>query len=338
LARIALVHDVAGVAETQATVLRKAGHDVDQVALSMLGASWPWPFKALALPIRLMAYVPVILRLRRGRYDVVHIHWLSQGVIGLFLGRPFFVQSHGSDLHVNLRNPALRVITRIVLRRAAVIFYVTPNLKAFLRGFEEKARYLPNPVDVDAFIAAPPPGKVSTAVIFTRLDPVKGVDVIFQAVERLSHLVELTGLDWGPLARKYVKRYRTWVAFARPFPHADVARFLQRFDLVIGQMFQGILSLSEIEAMAAGRPLMTGIDTSLYASDPPPVVVASDADGMVAAVTRLQHDAVELARLSNMGRVWARRNHGLEQHRELLEASYFGRMRAASPTVDVPGR
>lgn len=323
MARIALVHDIAGVAGVQARLLREAGHDVDQISLPELGASLKWPVKALAIPLRLAAYLPAIGKLRGNHYDVVHIHWLSQGIVGLLIGRPFFAQAHGSDLHVNMRNPVLRRLTRNVLEKAKLVFYVSPDLPAYAPGFDVKLRYLPNPVDVGDS-AEPPPTQLRTAVIFTRLAPVKGVDRIFPAAERLSRSVELTALEWGPLAGEYAQRYGRLVRFAQPFQHGEVASFLRQFDLVIGQMNAGSLGLSELEAMAAGRPVITGIDWSLYPEDPPPVIAAHDADGIAAAVERLRGDAKELARLSREGREWVRRNHGFARHLQLLEAAYFG--------------
>jgi glycosyltransferase involved in cell wall biosynthesis len=324
VARIALVHDIAGVAEVQAQLLREAGHEVDQIALSEAGASWRWPVKAVAIPVRLVAYLPAILKLRTNHYDIVHIHWLSQGIVGTMLGRPFFAQSHGSDLHVNMRNPLLRWVNLSVLKRAKTVFYVTPNLVAYAPGFESKLVYLPNPVKVDEPAHSLPPARLAKAVVFARLDPVKGVDQIFPAAERLSKSVELTALDWGPLAREYVPRYSPIVRFVSPVPHDQIGPFLTQFDIVIGQMHQGILSLSELEAMAAGRPLITGIDVSLYADDPPPVIAATNPDGIVAAVERLKNDETELARLSREGREWVRRNHGFARHLHVLEAAYFG--------------
>ena len=324
MARIALVHDIAGVARIQARLLRAAGHEVDEIPLPKIGASWSWPAKAITIPIRLIAYLPALSRLRRGRYDVIHIHWLTQGIVGLLVGAPFFVQAHGSDLHVNLQNPALRWLTRRVLRRAKLVFYVTPNLLAYLAGFEAKARYLPNPVDVDEIAPdSTPPTSVSKAVIFTRLDPVKGVDLIFKAVDKLSGGVELTALDWGPVAADYVRRYGGVVRFVGPVPHDEIGAFLQQFDLVIGQMHQGILSLMEIETMAAGRPLVTGINWDLYRDDPPPVMRASNEDESAHAVERLNADDRELARLSGDGREWVRRNHSYARHLKILESSYF---------------
>jgi glycosyltransferase involved in cell wall biosynthesis len=324
VARIALVHDIAGVAAIQAKLLREAGHEVDQISLPQIGASWSWPAKAITIPIRLLGYLPAVSRLRRGRYDVIHIHWLTQGIVGLLVGAPFFVQAHGSDLHVNLQNRLLRWLTRRVLRRAKLVFYVTPNLLGYLAGFEGKARYLPNPVEVE--VVAPdsrPPTAVSKAVIFTRLDPVKGVEMIFSVADKLSHGLELTALDWGPLAHEYVQRYNGLVRFVQPVPHDQIGSLLQRFDLVIGQMRQGILSLMEIEALAAGRPLITAIDWSLYRDDPPPVIAVSGGDEISVAVEQLKADPNRLGELWSEGREWVRRNHGYARHLELLQASYF---------------
>ena len=90
MARIALVHDVAGVAAIQAELLRRAGHQVDQISLPAYGAGWRWPAKAVAMPLRLAAYLPVIAKLRGTDYDVIHIHWLSHGIVGVLARRPFF--------------------------------------------------------------------------------------------------------------------------------------------------------------------------------------------------------------------------------------------------------
>jgi glycosyltransferase involved in cell wall biosynthesis len=323
VAHIALVHDVAGVAAVQARLLRGAGHDVDEIPLSTFGARLKWPAKALALPLRLSAYLPAVSQLRRERYDVVHIHWLANGIVGVLAGGSFFAQAHGSDVHRNLANPLYRWVSRSVLRDARAVFYVTPNLSAYMNEYREKLVYLPNPVDVDE-LSAPAPARVSRVLIFTRLDPIKGVDRIFPAVERLSNLVEVSALDWGPLANQYVRDYQRWVHFEKTVPHAEVGDFLGRFDLVIGQMKQGILSLMEIEALGSGRPLITGIDSSLYLEDPPPVIAASDADAIAAAVEKLRDDPAEVARLSREGRDWVVRNHGYSHHLRLLEAAYFG--------------
>jgi len=227
MARIALVHDVAGVAATQAEILRRAGHEVDHLQMPQFGARWSWLAKALTLPIRLLLYLPVVLRLRWGRYDVIHIHWVPRGIVGLLAGKPFLIQAHGSDLHVELNAPGVFRLNRRVLKEARTIFYVTPNLEPFVQRFHDKLRYLPNPIDVRSIAATPtPPARVRSIVIFMRLDPVKGVRFVFPAVRHLAASFEVTALAWGPLADVLTMRYGDVVRFVPPVPHEEVGRFL----------------------------------------------------------------------------------------------------------------
>ena len=320
-----MVHDVAGVAAVQTEILRRAGHEVDQIPLPEIGATWRWPAKAFSLPVRVATYAPAVRRIRRGRYDVVHIHWLANGIVGILARREFFAQAHGSDLHVNLSNPLYRPVTAAVLQRARGIFYVTPNLRQYMSEVAPKLRYLPNPVDVDVVAPKPTtPTQIARVFIFARIDPVKGVDQIFGSVEELSRSVEVYAPNWGPLAPEYMRRYGRWVKFVPTVPHQQVGSLLEQFDVIVGQMKQGILSLSEIEAMAAARPVITGIDWSLYADDPPPVIGVRDGREIPQAVARLQSDLALVERLARDGREWVRRNHGYEKHLRILEDAYFG--------------
>ena len=163
-----------------------------------------------------------------------------------------------------------------------------------------------------------------SVVIFMRLDPVKGVDRVFPAVRRLAAMLDVTALAWGPLAADFTTRYGDVVRFVEPVPHEEIGRFLAQFDLVVGQMEQGALGLSELEAMAAGRPLISGINRDLYPGDKPPVVSSYDPDELVEQVEKLKDDSRRLENLSREGRAWVRRNHGFERHLQLLEAAYFG--------------
>lgn len=323
MARIALVHDVAGVAATQAEILRAAGHEVDQIRMPEFGTRWSWLAKALTMPIRLALYLPVALRLRRGRYDVIHIHWIPRGIVGLIARKPFLIQAHGSDVHKQVDTPGVFQLNRRVLEEARTILYVTPNLEEFMHRFQGKLLYLPNPIRVrDGSAAAPT--SVRSVVIFMRLDPVKGVRHVFPAVRHLAASMEVTALAWGPLADVLMHRYGDVVRFVPPVPHDEVGRFLEGFDLVVGQMEQGALGLSELEAMAAGRPLISGIDRNLYPGDKPPVVSSYSADELIAQIERLREDSRRLENLSREGRAWVRRNHGFERHLQLLEQAYFG--------------
>lgn len=319
--KIAVVNDVAGVARLEVEALRQAGLDVDFFDLPKPGARWPRWIKPVSIPVRMALALPLILRLRRGAYDLVHVHFVSQGFVGAGSGRPYFLHAHGSDLHLNFANPVLRGWSRRWMRGARGIFYVTPNLLPYLHGFTSKATLLPNPVDTEAFKGVAPPQGLEKVLLFMRLDPVKGAATAFEAVDRMAELVRVSAMDWGPLAAEYRARFAGRVEFIEPVPHAQVPQLLERFDAVVGQLEQGVMGLSELEALAGGRLVLMRLDRKLVGEDPPPVVEVGGADDLVTQIGRLSSNPDEVRRLSAAGREWVERHHGLKAHaRALIEA------------------
>lgn len=325
--RLAMVNDIAGVASSEVAILRNAGAHVDYFSLGRLGAGWPRLWKLLALPVRLLTYVPAVIRLRRGRYDVIHIHFVSQGIVGLATGRPFVLHAHGSDLHLNFQRRWMRLTGRYLLGRASLIIYVTPNLREYLRDFSGKSRLIGNPVESRPL--SRPRGSISRALIFARLEPIKGVDVIFDGIDEITKEVDVTVISWGPWAEDYRRRFGHVVTFIPPVAHARIPSLLDRFDVVIGQMRQGILGLSELEAMATGKPVLTNLDASLYADDPPPVIQVRNAAEIATALRRLATAPEEVTDLAQRAHHWVERNHGSSRHRELLLEAYASVLGAA---------
>jgi glycosyltransferase involved in cell wall biosynthesis len=332
--RIAVINDVAGVGTYQAKVLNEAGYSADFIDLPKPGAAWNPFAKLLVLPLRLAMYVPIISRLRREAYDWLHIHFASQGFIGVLAGKPFFVHAHGADLHINLANPLLRWVSRLSMQKATAIFYVTPELLQYLTEFSSKSYLLPNPLEPAFFEEISLPSSLRRVLIFTRLYPIKGPEEIFEATPQLSELVSLTAVSWGPLAARLSDRYGKFVTFINRVPHDQIPRMVDGFDAVIGQMRLGILSLSELESMARGRVVFMHLDRSLYMDDPPPVVDVADAAGLVAAVRRLQQDPAEMSRLARAGRDWVARHHSAENYLRILRGVYAISGLSVSP---VPG-
>jgi len=320
--RIAIINDVAGVGSLQTRILNGAGYEAAFFDLPKPAASWPLYAKLLVIPARLTAYIPIVWKLRRGRYDLIHIHFVSQGFIGLLIGKPFVIQAHGHDLHTNMNNPLLRWISRLAMKHARAIFYVTPDLSKYLADFASKSYLLPNPLDQAFFEGVETPTRLRKMLIFTRLYPIKGPKEVFASAPTLSMLVELTAIAWGPLAGQLRERFNHFVKFINRVPHRQVPALIDTFDAVVGQMKLGILSLSELEAMARGRVVFMRLDRSLYADDPPPVIDVSDGTALVDAVRRLQGDPDEFRRVSDAGRKWVAGHHGLESYLKVLAVGY----------------
>ena len=320
--RVAVVNDIVGVGSMQARTLSAAGYAADFMDLPKPGASLPFFAKLLLLPVRLVAYIPVIWRLRRTPYDWLHIHFVSQGFIALLAGKPYFIHGHGADLHSNLKNPLLRWVSRLSMQKSMAVFYVTPDLLPYVTEFQSKAYLLPNPLEPAFFENLHQPAGLRKVLIFTRLYPIKGPEEIFAATPELSQLVSLTAISWGPMSAGLRDRYGKFVTFVDRVPHEQVPQMVDGFDAVIGQMRLGILSLSELESMARGRVVFMHLDRSLYEGDPPPVVDVADAAGLVSAVRQLQQDPDEMGRLSEAGRDWVARNHGVANYLKILRGVY----------------
>jgi glycosyltransferase involved in cell wall biosynthesis len=320
--RVAIVNDVAGVGRLEQRALREAGVEADFFDVPRPGARWPFWAKALVGPVRLMASIPLIARLHE--YDLVHVHFVSQGFLGALSGRPYVLHAHGSDLHANLRRPLLRAWSRMWMRRARGIFYVTPNLAGFLRDFAEKAVLLPNPVDLDRFAHIEPPSAVARGLLFMRLEAIKGPDVVFDAVSEVARHLKLSAVSWGPLAESYRDRYGDVVEFIDPVPHDQVPDMLSRTDVVVGQLRQGAMGLSELEALAAARVVLMRLDAT---DDPPPVINVSSGDEILSAIVRLQNEPDEVSRIARSGREWVRAHNGLSVHADALNAAYAKAMR-----------
>jgi O-antigen ligase len=332
--RVAVINDVAGMGRLQARVLNEAGYSADFIELPKPGARWSPFVKLLIMPLRLAMYLPVIGQVRRIAYDWLHIHFASQGFIGVLAGKPFFVHAHGADLHINLTNPLLRWVSRLAMQKATAIFYVTPELLQYLTEFRSKSYLLPNPLEPAFFEEISLPPSLRKILIFTRLYPIKGPEEIFEATPELSELVSLTAVSWGPLSARLSDRYRKFVTFINRVPHEQIPSMVDGFDAVIGQMRLGILSLSELESMARGRVVFMHLDRSLYMDDPPPVVDVADAAGLVAAVRRLQQDPAEMSRLARAGREWVARHHSAENYLRILRGVYAT---SGLPLSPVPG-
>jgi glycosyltransferase involved in cell wall biosynthesis len=330
--RIAIVNDVAGVGSLQARVLREAGYEVDFIDLPKPGRSMPWYIKVLMLPIRLVVYLPTIWKLRRTPYAWLHVHFLSYGAIGVLAGKPFYLHGHGHDVHTSLAKPVVGWLSRFGMRRARAIFYVTPDLAPYLTEFRAKSFLLPNPLEPAFFASVNPPGKLEKLLLFTRLYPIKGPDEVFVAAPDLGKLVSLSAIAWGPLTADLREKYGWCVDFIDRIPHAEVPALVDRFDGIIGQMKLGILSLSELEAMARGRVVFMHLDHSLYPADPPPVVQIDDAASLVAAVRRLQARPQDILQLSLAGRDWIARHHTAASHLQVLRAVFSQAAVATAPS------
>ncbi|WP_199430650.1 glycosyltransferase [Qaidamihabitans albus] len=265
------------------------------------------------------------LWLQARRHDIVHVHSASTLAHSRFGAPRFVVHCHGTDVRTAQYDPPRSAGIRAGLRDAEAVFYSTPDLAEHVLPHRADAVYLPVPIDVDDVEKwSPAPGRPQV-VFASRWSPDKDsatqLALARDLVAAVGDRADVVGLAWGPQADEAAE---LGVRLVPRGDHAAYLRLLAGAHVVVGQA-AGILAASELEALAAGSPLVVPVPLPLYSASPPPVLggsVTEAADAVTALLDGSQpHDP-------DVARRWAREEHGVERavdtvarvHRDVMAA------------------
>lgn len=317
--RIAEINDIASVASELTRGLRQRGHDVALFQPRLVGGGLPAFAKPVVAPARAAEWARVIAGVRRGRYDIAHIHYAYMGVVGI-LGRfPYVLHCHGTDV----RDPAsyTRPMVRQALCRARRVAVATPDLLAIVRPFRADATFIPNPIDVGVFAESTPVEEARGIYLCSALSRIKGAPILLDACRRLAELrpdIEVTAIAGGDLTPAFAELPNVHLLPRQA--RSALPALINRHAVVLGQMKLGILSMAELESMACGRPVIQRFDFGDAYDEAPPVVRALDGHDLAHEAIRLHDDARERATLGRESREWVRRFHALDRVSERVES------------------
>ncbi len=199
-----MMGDCAHVAFELAKELRKRGYTVNCIT-----------FKHDSRLRYLQALVS-LFKVRFGKYDLVHAHYLRfPAYASLLSGKPFIVECHGSDV----RQKQLNWLQKRCLKKAQKVLVSTSDLLEYLSD----ATYLPNPVG-EQFRDY---GEKKEGVIY------------------FEHPLDET---LPPIKKPYRIQERT-------IPYDDMPAFLNRYEYVINTHYS-VPSKLGLEALACGCKLM----------------------------------------------------------------------------------
>jgi hypothetical protein len=202
--------------------------------------------------------------------DLMHVHAATTVRHVAWTRAPYVVHLHGSDITPRLYEPGYRDHVLRALHDARAVVYATPDLWEHVRNIRPDAVHLPQPVHV-AGLPAWRPAERPTVVFASRWMAKKGshiqVEIARRLVAAVTDDVDVVGLDWGP----DVEAARdTGMRLVPPVDHARYLDMLSHAHVVVGQC-GGLLSVSEVEALVMGIPLLAPVVAAWY-PDPPPVL------------------------------------------------------------------
>jgi glycosyltransferase involved in cell wall biosynthesis len=245
----------------------------------------PW-----AVPPFLAAMTRAVRRAAR-QADVVHAHWLPNGLPAALSGKPFVLTLHGTDVALAERAPAL---ARPVVGRARVVIGVSQALaRAAGELGARDVRVIPNGVAIPEDVAeeAEPPEVLYAG----RLSPEKGIEDLLAVADGLRLVVA----GDGPL------RPRVPQALGM-LPREELSRLYGRAAAVVFPSRRDGYPVACAEAMAHGRAVVAtavgGLPDMVVDGETGLLVPPGDGRALRAAVDRLLADADLRHRLGAAGR------------------------------------
>lgn len=325
--RILHVHPINQVAQHYMRGLSELGHTGTLYEPDQAGGGAALPIKLAMMPERLLDLRHIVRDLNRTHYDLAHIHWASYGLLGLASEIPYIVHCHGTDVRERLKTPAFRLMLAPVLRKAAAVLCITPDLMPVVQSLRPDALFFPGPIDVDQFVPAPEqiPSHPWTILLFARLEPIKGVETAIQGIERFSLRhpeVRVQLLNWGIQSLDYQRRFGDRFEFLSRVSPEEVPPLLWQADVVVGQFALGILSLSELQAMSCAKPLVGSFRYPSAYPIAPPLFQADSPEEIDAHLEAVFQRTEEARAIGEKARAWVCNHHDYRVLAKRLEQLY----------------
>jgi len=233
----------------------------------------------------------------RHRVSIIHAHYaypeaFAAGCFAEKWNIPFVVTVHGSDINVLARDGARRSLIADTLKKADAVVAVSEKLKEkiiALTGRQEGVYHIPNGMDPIRFY----PGSQSRArkklgmshwekiIMFVgRLEPVKGLDRLIQAVSALESNVGLVLVGKGSLKKALARQVQDLgmegrVLFCGAIEHHCLVDYFQAADLLALASYSEGWPTIILEAMACGIPVVSPVVGGV------PEIITNDALGVL---------------------------------------------------------
>ncbi|MBV7364133.1 hypothetical protein KRX54_06835 [Actinomycetaceae bacterium TAE3-ERU4] len=242
--RVIHVNNVAQVPQTLVSAARQAGRSW---VLHKIPPASPTPKALKARYEDAKSWFP-----GRRAGEIIHVHYAPNGYYFWGAKAKKVLHFHGTDARIDSTQPIKRELIKISIAQADAIAYSTPDLKEHLKKLTDRAVYLPNP--------APPippdlPEAIRGRIVFnTRWDESKGGLSLVRAAQLLvRNGYEVIGFNWGV----YAPQAKAAGVKLLPLMSQDkFTKLLSSGELIVGQVEFPALSISDMQSLATGRPLI----------------------------------------------------------------------------------
>jgi glycosyltransferase involved in cell wall biosynthesis len=277
----------------------------------------------LLLPSFLLSLALNILRLAR-QSDLILANWAFCGSLACWLfrlhRRPVITVLRGSDVKIERIDSKFNsFFLNMSLKYSKAVVCVGKELEEWVKNtarYPQEIHHIPNGIHGDFFhLGFPTPGPVINILFIGSLIPRKGVDVLLQAIQRISHLkVHVIIIGLGPLERQLKAmagklKIRHLVTFkGKVSPGVPIVKEMSGAHfLVLPSHHEGRPNVI-LEAMAAGRPVIgsniSGIRELVQDSITGYLFPEGDIGALSLAIEKLVRNPEDFHRMGQQARQW----------------------------------
>ena len=261
--------------------------------------------------------------------DIIHIHYASFAYMALISGLPFILHCHGGDIDSDLHRPGLRQLIIAALRKAQMVFCSTPNLVSLIKPFRSDVIFLPNPIDTNLFLAIRTIDTNKYKLLsISKLDRKKGINQIIETIKLVweSEPDAKIGMfafgNEAALYRDFLQQNKNNLILHPHTKHENMPIVINSYQVVLGQqdMDRKALGVSELEAMASGKPVICPFEYSDIYTEPPPVIKSNNPEEACSYALDLFNDKDKRSNIGDQSRQWVSAQHGVDiVSRKLLD-------------------
>ncbi|MBE0433461.1 glycosyltransferase [candidate division WOR-3 bacterium] len=209
----------------------------------------------------------------RRQYDLMHTHYWSSGVVGLYARRglriPWLHTLHTVEVLKTMRRDKTRIeIEEEIMRACDLVVSPTRQEAAAISARYPEVRVITIPHGVDTRRFTPTRNGHHNILFVGRIEPIKGIHFLIDALKILKLDVGLTLVGGSSKGAANLEGIRTYAAglpveFAGQVEHDRLAGYYSRAAMLAVPSHYESFGLVGLEAMASARPVVGFSHTGL---------------------------------------------------------------------------
>jgi glycosyltransferase involved in cell wall biosynthesis len=277
--KILHINNVADMGRLLSEALNEEGFDTYFLDISSKTAKLPNFLKYLLFLERLFPVWQIWKFILKNKIDVIHVHYFSAFIWFWFFPGKKILHAHGCDVRTTAKWRIL--INRFLIKKADLVLYSTPDLKACIDDLQHESYFLPNITEENLIYKAleKPKGDLpqrKKILFYSSLSEIKGAKAALEAIKQVkskNNDVDAYVLDFGDLSH-LVGQYPVI-----PLPKQKKENLFQlasEMDFILGQLHLGAIGVSELEAMLLGKNIIANFQYAKSYPTPPPLFSTSE--------------------------------------------------------------